>query len=205
MEQTQNQNKNLFSTKTLAKVAMLSALSFVLYMWVKFPLPMLFPSFLDIQISELPALIGGFSMGPLAGCAIIVVKCLIKMPFSTTGCVGELGDMIFGIAFVLPAALIYKKLKTKKGALIASLVGALSSVAVSVLINRFMLIPFYTALYGWDAIIGMVSALYPGVTEQTFYSYYIVIGVIPFNVLRCALVVLLTFLLYKHVSPILRS
>ena len=85
VQQTEKQNKSRFTTKTLAKVAVLSALSFVLYMWVKFPLPMLFPSFLDIQVSELPALIGGFSMGPLAGCVVIVIKCLIKMPFSTTG------------------------------------------------------------------------------------------------------------------------
>ena len=62
VQQTEKQNKSRFTTKTLAKVAVLSALSFVLYMWVKFPLPMLFPSFLDIQVSELPALIGGFSM-----------------------------------------------------------------------------------------------------------------------------------------------
>ena len=203
VQQTEKQNKSRFTTKTLAKVAVLSALSFVLYMWVKFPLPMLFPSFLDIQVSELPALIGGFSMGPLAGCVVIVIKCLIKMPFSTTGCVGELGDLIFGIAFVLPATLIYRKHKTKKGALIGALVGALCSVAAAVLINWLMLIPFYAGLYGWDAILGMVSALYPGVTQQTFYGFYLTIGVIPFNILRCALVVLLTFLLYKHVSPIL--
>ena len=83
MEQTNNK-KQAFSTKDLAKIAILSALAYILYMFVKFPLPFIFPAFLDIQFSDLPALIGGFAMGPWAGCLIVVVKCLLKMPFSTT-------------------------------------------------------------------------------------------------------------------------
>lgn len=203
VQETNKQSKSRFSTKDLAKVAVLSAISFILYMWVKFPLPMLFPSFLDVQISELPALIGGFSMGPVAGCAIIVVKCLLKMPFTSTAYVGELGDLIMGIAFVLPASLIYKKHKNKKGSLIGVLVGAVSFIVIAVFTNWLILIPFYTNAYGWDAVVGMVAALYPGVTQQTFYSFYLFLGVVPFNILRSALVVVLTFLLYKKVSPIL--
>lgn len=75
-------SKGRTAALTLAKLAILSAISYILYMFVKFPLPMLFPSFLDLQISDLPALIGGFAMGPWYGCIIIVVKCLLKMPFT---------------------------------------------------------------------------------------------------------------------------
>lgn len=204
IQQTQNrtEKQNVFSTKNLAKIAVLTAISYVLYMFVKFPLPF-FPQFLDIQFSDLPALIGGFAMGPVAGCIIIVAKCLLKMPFSSTACVGEIGDIIIGIAFVLPAALIYKKHKNKKGALIGLVVGALVGIAAAMLANWVLLIPFYVKAFGWEAIIGMVAELYPGITQQTFFSYYLFLGVAPFNLLRFIVSGGLTFLVYKHVSPIL--
>ena len=194
------------ATKTLAKIAILSALAFVLYMWVKFPLPMLFPSFLDIQFSELPALLGGFAMGPIAGCAIVAIKCLIKLPFTSTACVGELSDLLLGIAIVLPASLIYKKYKNKKGALIGLLVGVACNVVMSIFVNWFVLIPTYVKLFfngNWEILLNMVRPLYAEVTRQNFYTYYLLLGVAPFNILRLSITALLTFLLYKRVSPIL--
>ena len=202
MEQTHSK-KPVFSTKDLAKIAILSALAYILYMFVKFPLPFIFPAFLDIQFSDLPALIGGFAMGPWAGCIIVIVKCLLKMPFSTTACVGELADIIMGIAFVLPSAVLYKKAKSKKGALIGAIVGAVTCIIASILANWLLLIPFYAKVFGWDAILGMVSGLYEGITQASFYRFYILLAVIPFNILRCSIVVIFTFLLYKRVSPIL--
>ena len=202
MEQTHSK-KPVFSTKDIAKIAILSALAYILYMFVKFPLPFIFPAFLDIQFSDLPALIGGFAMGPWAGCIIVLIKCLLKMPFSTTACVGELADIIMGIAFVLPASVLYKKAKSKKGALMGAIVGAVACIVASILANWLLLIPFYAQVFGWDAILGMVSSLYSGVTQSSFYTYYILLAVIPFNILRCAIVVVFTFLLYKRVSPIL--
>ncbi len=194
------------TTKTLAKIAILSALSFVLYMWIKFPLPMLFPSFLDVQFSELPALLGWFSMGPIAGCAIIVIKCLIKLPFTTTACVGELSDLLLGIAIVLPASLIYKKYKNKKGAFIGLIVGVACNVVLSILVNWLVLIPTYVQLFfggNWEVLLNIVRPLYADVTLQNFYAYYLFLGVAPFNLLRLSVTALLTFLLYKRVSPVL--
>lgn len=97
----------------IVKLAMYSALAFVLYN-IKFPLPFMFPSFLDIQISELPALIAGFSMGPISGCLVIIIKCLLKFPLSSTFFVGEATDILLGICFVLPSSLIYNSRKNKK-------------------------------------------------------------------------------------------
>ena len=202
MEQT-HRKEEFFSAKNIAKIAVLTAVAYVLYMFVKFPLPMLFPAFLDIQFSDLPALIGGFAMGPWAGCLIVIVKCLLKMPFSSTACVGEIADIIMGIAFVLPAAILYKKAKSKKSAFIGVIIGAVCCVVASVLANWLLLIPFYAQVFGWEAILGMVSSLYANVTQASFYTYYILLAVIPFNVLRCSIVVAFTFLLYKRVSPIL--
>lgn len=199
-------SKGRSAALTLAKLALLSAISYILYMFVKFPLPMLFPSFLDMQISDLPALIGGFAMGPWYGCIIIVVKCVLKMPFTGTACVGELGDIIMGIAFVLPASYIYKYHKTKKGALLSLAVGVLSSTAAAMLVNRFVLIPFYLqAMFGgsWEPLLGMVSSIYPDATAANFYDFYIFLGVLPFNLLRCLICAVITFFTYKGTSRLL--
>ncbi len=83
--------RNMWDAHSMAVMAILTAVSYILYLFVKFPLPFLFPAFLDIQISEMPALLGGFALGPVQGAIIVIVKCLLKLPFSSTACVGELG------------------------------------------------------------------------------------------------------------------
>ncbi|MCL2675191.1 MAG: ECF transporter S component [Firmicutes bacterium] len=186
-----------FTTNAVTKLAIFSALSVVLYLFVKFPLPFMFPQFLDIQISDVPVLLAGFMMGPQAGAVVLVIRALIKMPFTGTGGVGELGDLMLGMAFMLSSSLIYRRLRTKKGALIALIVGAVCCVAVSVVVNRYILIPFFAALYSWQAVLGMVRSLYPNVTQANFYNYFLTLATVPFNTLRCILVVLATFFLYK--------
>lgn len=191
-----------FTTKNLTVIAVLTAISYVLYMFVKFPLPF-FPPFLDMQFSDMPALIGGFMMGPLSGCIIIVVKCLLKLPYTSTSGVGEIADIIIGIAFVLTSSLIYKKNRTKKGALIGLIAGSGMAVAASLLSNMFLLIPFYSYLFGWDAIINMMSALFSNISSQNFFLYYLPLSILPFNVLRCAVCGVITFLLYKQLHRII--
>ena len=199
----QKAKPHFFSAGNLAVMAILSAISFVLYAFCKFNLPFIFPQFLEIQISDLPALLGGFALGPVAGCIIIVVKCCLKMPMTSTGCVGELADIIVGIAFVLPAALIYKRNKSRKGALIGLLVGMLSAVSVSLLANWLVLIPFYTKAYGMEAVVGMMQALYPEITADTLYNYYLPLAVLPFNMLRCLVCAVITYFVYKPLSKAL--
>lgn len=197
--------EKFFTTKNLTVAATLTAISYVLYMFAKFPLPFMFPGWLDMQFSDLPALIGGFMMGPIWGSIIIVIKCLLKMPFTSTACVGELADIIVGIAFVLPSALIYKKHRTKKGALAGLGVGMATAVFASVLANAFILIPFFTKAFGWKAILGMVSSLFPSVSERNFLLYYLPLSVLPFNILRCVVCALITFLVYKHLHKLINK
>lgn len=197
--------KKKITAVTIAKLGVFSALAYVLY-WLKFPIAVLFPSFLEINLSDIPALLGGFAMGPVAGAVIVAVKCLLKLPFSSTACVGELGDFLIGLAFVLPSSLIYKYNRTKKGALIGMAVGSVSSVAMAVLSNWAILIPFYSKVFGsLSAIANFCSALYPDINEANFYSYYLPYAVVPFNLLRCIIACVLTFLLYKRVSGILNK
>ena len=163
----------------------------------------MFPGFLEIQISELPALLAGFSMGPVSACIVIVLKCLFKLAMSHTGTVGALTDILLGISFVLPASVIYQLNKDKKHALIGLAVGSAILTVLSLVVNRFISIPFYAKLYGFDAVVGMVSSLYENVTVDNFYTYYLLIGVLPFNILRCIIVSGLTLVLYKRLSKIL--
>lgn len=202
--QTRIRRRNrTLTTQNVVKLAVFTALSYVLYMFVKFPLPFLFPSWLDFQISDLPALMAGFMVGPTGGVIVIVLKCLLKMPFSGTAFVGELADIAIGIAFVLPAALLYRKRRTKKGALLGIAVGSACCIAVSVLANALVLIPFYVQFYfggNEQILVNMLSPLFPSVTWKTFQLYYLPLSVLPFNLLRCALSGGLTFLLYKRME-----
>ena len=194
-----------FSTAYITKMAILTAISFLLYAFGKFNLPFMFPQFLEIQISELPALLAGFSMGPISACVIIVLKVLLKFAAvpSVTGFAGEATDILLGICFVLPASLIYYFHKDKKHAIIGLLVGSALLTAMAMVVNRFISIPLYSKLFGFEGIVQMVSKLYKNVTVDNFYTYYLLLGVLPFNVLRCTIVSVLTFLLYKRLSKIL--
>ena len=193
------------SAAVVAKIAVLTAISFVLYL-LKFNLPFMFPSFLEMQFSELPAMLAGFSMGPVAGVLVVVFKCLLKLPLTSTAYVGELTDIIIGVAYVLPASIIYRLRKDRKHAFIGISVGTAVVVVAAVLINRFISIPFYTEMMfggNFGTIVGICSAIYPNATEETFYAYYLGLGIVPFNLLRTLIMSALTFLLYKKLSRIL--
>lgn len=197
--------QRLLTTGNITVIAILTAISLILYLFVKFPLPFIFPSWLDFQISDLPALLGGFAIGPVAGAIIIVLKCVLKILFgmSSTANVGEFADILVGIAFVVPAALIYKKYRNKKSAIVGLAVGTLSAVIISLLANAFILIPFYAKNYGMEAIVGMVQVLYPDVNADNFLSFYLPLAVAPFNILRCLLSGVITYFVYKPLSKAL--
>ncbi len=203
-----------FSAAYVAKMAVLTAISFLLYYLGRFvKLPFMFPSFFDMQISELPALLAGFSLGPVSGCLVIVFKCLLKLPLSSTLYVGELTDMLLGVMFVLPASLIYRLRRDKessksgiKHALIGLAVGSVLLTGAAMLVNVYISVPFYVELFfhgDFAGIVGMLGSLYKNITTETFYTYYLLLGVLPFNLLRCIIVSALTFLLYKRLSAAL--
>ncbi len=186
-------------------IANLSALSVLFYFTLKFPLPFIFPSFLDIQFSNLPAIIGGFILGPIGGAAIIFIRTIIKLPFSTTAGAGEVIDLIIGLSTVLTSSIIYRKMKTKKGAIIASLWGIFAWVFVAVMANYLFVIDFYIEFYfngAVEPLVGMLSII-PGVTTENYMSKYILYAAIPFNIVLSSLVYLITFLVYKRISHLI--
>lgn len=199
-----SQQKSFFSSTRIALIALFAALSGVLYVF-GFPISVAFPSFLELNFSDIPALIGTFTLGPVSGALIVFLKIIVKLIFkpTSTAFVGELADLLIGLAFVLPAGFVYKKKHTFKGALLAMLSGTAASVAVAVLANRFILVPFYVRFFfggSWEPIVGMMTPLFPSCTQATFYSFYLWVSVLPFNIMRCVIASVVTLIVYKHIS-----
>ena len=185
----------------IAVTAILGAVATVL-MFLSFPMPFLIPSFIKMDFSELPALLAAFSMGPASGVAVCLIKNLINVLSTTTGGVGELANFLMGVFFVLPAGFIYKKKKTRGSALLAAVIGAVSMAAFSVPINYFISYPFYTSLMPLDVIIGMYQELIPSM--DGLLACLLVFNM-PFTLLKGLLDVLLAFLIYKPLSPLLHK
>lgn len=186
--------------RKLTTIAMLSALSTVL-MFFSFSVPFM-PSFIKLDFSEFPALIAAFTLGPVSGVAVCLVKNLVNVMFSTTGGIGELSNFILGAMFVFPAGLIYAKFKTRKGALVGSLTGALVMAVLSVPINFFVVYPIYANFMPIEAIMGAYKAINPNINNLW---EALAIFNMPFTFIKGLCSVILTFLVYKKISPIIKG
>ena len=188
--------------RVLTGTAMLGAVAAVL-MYLEFPIPIM-PAFVKLDVSELPALIASFAYGPVSGILVCLIKNLIKLPSTSTAAVGELFNFVMGALFVGVAGLIYKCNKTRKGAIVGALLGALVMAVVSVPYNYFIVYPAYVVMYHLplDAIIGMYQAINPNVNG--LLACLLVFN-LPFTFVKGALDAVLCFLVYKPLSPILHG
>lgn len=183
----------------VTRIAMLVAVATPLMMF-DFPIP-IFPGFYKFDLSYFPVVISTFSMGPVAGFITAVLKNLISFliagTFTDSAGIGALADTLIGLSFILPAGLIYRKIHTKKGA-IASLSIALAVVSVfSCAFNYWFLIPTYSKFFGLDAVLGMAQSACKYVTDV---KGIIVLGTLPFNLLKWLVISILTILTYKPLS-----
>lgn len=197
-------SKRYLSSTRIAMIALFSALAAVLYIF-NFPLPFAFPGFLEFRFSDIPVLIGTFALGPVSGCIIVVMMVLLKLVFVSTSTffVGDVADILVGFALVIPAGIIYGKIRTFKGALTGIVAGSLISTALAIFLNRFLLVPAYIQLMfhgSWAPILGMMTPLFPNCTQENFYQIYLWVSVLPFNLLRCLVAAIATLLVYKHIS-----
>lgn len=191
------------STGFIVKVGLLSAIALIL-MYLEFPIPFLFPSFLQMDFSDVPALVGGFALGPVAGVLIGLIKNLFHiMTKSDTAWVGPLANFITGIAFVVPASVIYRYMHTKKGALLGLLVGTVSMTVVMAFANYYIFLPLYETVLGYPmaAIVGMGTMVNPNITDL---KTLIILGTAPFNFLKGTAVSVVTLTLYKHISRLFK-
>ena len=189
------------NVRYMTVTAMLSAVAFAL-MFFEFSIPFLVPSFIQMDLSELPALIGAFAMVPWYGVIICLIKNLIHLLITTTGGVGELSNFILGAAFVLPAGLIYQRKKTKKNAVIGSVLGAAFMALLSVASNYFIVYPVYTAFLPMDTILAMYQEILP--SADTLLKCLVIFNM-PFTFVKGMLSVIITLLIYKHISPIIKG
>ena len=182
--------------------AIMGAIGFVL-MLLEFPLAFLIPSFIKFDFSELPALITGFAIGPWWGVLVCLVKNILHLFISQTAGVGELSNFVLGAIFVFGASAVYKKKKTRAGALIGSLVGAILMAGISVATNYFFVYPIYAKmLIPMDAIIAMYSDILP--QADTLIETLVIFN-LPFNLAKGLIDAAICFMVYKKLSPILKN
>ncbi|MDD7306196.1 MAG: ECF transporter S component [Peptoniphilaceae bacterium] len=195
-------SSNIFSVNKLVKVGILAAMSFVL-MFVQFPIPIA-PPFMKVDLADVPSLIGGFAMGPVYGVFIQFIKNFLNLSKTTTGGVGELSNFIVGGAFVYVSSFIYHRRKTKKNAIKAMLVGMLVMTALATLSNAFVIFPLYGKIMGIELqqFVDMVTKTNKLVSS---YASLMLLSIAPFNIIKGGIEIIVTDLLYKKVSPILKK
>lgn len=198
--------RKLFTTRMMAAVGMFSAIALILHIY-DFPLPFLAPGFYEVDFSELPVLIGSFAFGPVAGVLIEVCKILLKLMIkgTSTAFVGDLANFAVGCSLLLPSCAIYEFWKCKKGAIAGCIAGIICMTSFGTLFNAVYLLPKFVELFGlpsMDTIIEMGSAVNPVIKDV---PTFVIFAVAPVNFLKSGTVSLITLLIYKPLSPILKE
>ena len=194
-----NNNK----TRYITQIAAMSAIAGVLMI---FEFPLWFaPGFYKMDLSDLPALVGGFAMGPLAGMLIEFFKVIISVILGGTSTffVGEVSNFVVGCSFVVPASILYKLIRSRKGAYIGMVSGTVILASVGSAMNAFVLIPTYVKALGlpMEQIVAMGTAVNPAITSL---STLVLFAVVPFNMLKGILVSAITALIYKKIRIIIK-
>ncbi len=189
--------KSLMTTGTMTRIAILAAAASILFL-IEIPIV----AFYKLDLSNIPVLLGAFSMGTVPGLIILGLKSAIGLLHSSSAGVGELADFIMGAALLIPASLIYHRNKTRKNALIGMIIGTVCTAVVGVLVNKFIMLPFYMGAFHMDMDAIVKSAKVAGVDSE-WKLLLLITG--PFNLLKGAVLSAVTFLIYKPLSPILHS
>ena len=199
-----------FQSKTTRKVnvrnmtvtAMLSAIAFVL-MFLDTAVPLM-PSFIKLDLSELPALMAAFALGPVWGVIVCFIKNALHLLMTQTGGVGELSNFILGVSFVLPAGLIYQHKKSKKNAIFGAIIGAVVMAAISYPSNLFIVYPVYYNFMPKEVIIQAYQALAPFANLDTIGKCLLMFNV-PFTFVKGMLSAIITILIYQPLRPLLKG
>ena len=188
----------------LVIMAMFSVVAAVL-MYVEFPITFIAPSFYEMDLSEVPVMIGSFMLGPCAGVIMEAVKVLLKLVLkgTSTAFVGDFANFILGCALVVPASVLYHTKKTKKRAVIGLVTGGIVLIVSGVFLNALYLLPKYSQLYGMpvETFINMGAAINPAISN---IFTFVILAVAPFNLIKATVVGVITMLLYKYLSRLIK-
>ena len=193
----------MIRTKDMTKVAMLSVIGFVL-MYFQLPLTFVAPPFMKLDISDLPVLMGAFTMGPVYGIIIAALKNLMHIIFkgTMTAGVGELSNFIISSTFAVVSSYIYRKHRTYKGAVLSMTVGVVAMTILAMISNYFVVFPLYGKVMPMEAIIAMGSAITPKITGLFTMMIY---SVLPFNLIKGFTTSAVMMLVYKKISPLFKN
>ena len=191
--------------KKMALIGMMGAISTILMLF-EVPLPFLAPPFYELDLSEVPVLIGSFSLGPVAGVTIELIKILLNLLINgtITAGVGELGNFLIGCSFILPASLIYKRKKDKKHAMVGLVSGITVMTVIGCVINAYVLLPAYSAglELPMDVLIDMGTQIHSSIDS---IMSFVILTVAPFNLVKGIVISIVTLILYKRISIFIKS
>lgn len=158
------------------------------------------PPWLKVHLDEIPMFLAGYMYGPIAALMVDLIKTLVKLPMSSTACVGEIGDFIFSLVFVLPAVLIYERKRKLSSVFIGFGVSTVAQIIFAMLMNVYFMIPFYSMLYGLPESVleGMCTKIIPTVQGENWKWLYASIMVAPMNAIKDSIVIVVVLLLYKR-------
>ena len=189
--------KPLFSVSVMTRIAILAAAASILFL-IEIPVV----AFYKLDLSNIPVLLGAFSMGTVPGLIILGLKSTIGLLHSASAGIGELADFIMGAALLIPASMIYHRNKTRKNAMIGMAIGTLSAAVVGVVVNKFIMLPFYMGAFHMD-MEGILKASKVSFVDSEWKLLLLITG--PFNLLKGIVLSIVTFLIYKPLSPILHG
>ena len=200
MSETKAKRTRQEKTRMIAGCGMLTAAAIVLQ-YVEIAIPFI-PSFIKLDFSDLPELLGAFAYGPLAGILIALIKNVIHLAVSQSGYIGELSNFLLGAVFAGVAGLIYKRRKTMKTALVGGVVGSVAMAAVSFPSNLFIVYPFYYHFMPKEAVLGAYQAIVP---QMESIEQSLLVFNVPFTLIKGILCVVMCMLIYKPLSPVLHG
>lgn len=190
------------TTLYITRIAILSAMATII-MYFEFLVPFI-PPFLKIDFSEVIVLLAALALGPISAVIIELIKNLFHLFSTQSAGIGELANFLIGISFVVPAAIVYKKMKNKKGALLSLSIGTLSMTVFASIFNYFILLPLYAMVlhYPTEAVVQLGTSVNKNITD---IKSLIALGIVPFNLLKGIIVSVLVMVIYKKVSPLLHK
>lgn len=200
MEQSIKSNKYM-SARVIAQIGILATISYFLR-FIELPLP-IFPVFLKLDISDVPAVFGGLAMGPAAGFIILTIKNIMQIISggSSTGGIGEIANLVIAGAYVVVVCMAYKKLRSKKGVIIGSIIGTIAMAITGAIIDYYVIFPLYAKIMiPMEQIIQMGQIINPRVTNLYKFMIWLVI---PFNIIKGVLTTIVILPLYEKMSKII--
>ncbi|SHJ93740.1 Riboflavin transporter FmnP [Hathewaya proteolytica DSM 3090] len=194
--------RKVLSTNGMIKISLLSVVAFVL-MQLEFSIP-IFPFFLKLDVSDIPAILGGLALGPISGVLILMFKNILNCFVTTTGFIGELANFCVGFFYIFTASFIYQKYKTTKSLIIGLALGTLIMSLAAAVLNYYFFIPAFAAFFGApvETFVGAATKINGNITTFKALIYWMII---PFNLLKGLVVSIAYMMLHRHVTPIINN